>query len=202
MCSGLFGLLLPERMGRPQVLDLRAALPVLPRAYNFLEMFHHRTAADVAEENMGARSEKSAEPQPRLFSFNSPHGACPACEGLGNQRAPSEAAVVRDAELSIRDGALAVTRASGGALLFPRVSFHFLEKVADAHGFSLDTPWCELPKRARRGILADAAVAIEAHGKVKTVIHANPGVLPGSGVCFPCLGRKSSRHDKRGKPCM
>jgi len=91
--------------------------------------------------------------EPRLFSFNSPHGACPDCEGLGSLRAPSEAAVVRDPELSIRDGALAVTRASGGALLFPRVSFHFLEKVAEAHGFSLDTPWCDLDAAARKIVM-------------------------------------------------
>ena len=87
--------------------------------------------------------------EPRLFSFNSPHGACPDCDGLGRLRVPSEAAVVRDPKLSIRAGALAVTRASGGALLFPRVSFHFLEQVAAAHDFSLDTPWCELAAAAR-----------------------------------------------------
>ena len=92
--------------------------------------------------------------EPRLFSFNSPHGACSRCEGLGVVREPSEAAVITDASLSIRDGALAVTRASGGALLFPRVDFAFLERVAEAHdGLDLDTPWCDLPRRARNRIL-------------------------------------------------
>ena len=94
--------------------------------------------------------------EPRLFSFNSPHGACPRCEGLGEIRRPSAAAVVRDPALSIRDGALAVTRASGGALLFPHVGFDFLEKVAEEHGFDLDTPWKQLPKVAQRVILHGA----------------------------------------------
>jgi len=91
--------------------------------------------------------------EPRLFSFNSPHGACARCDGLGVLRAPTEARVVRDPSLSIRAGALAVTRASGGALLFPRVDFRFLERVAEAHGFDLDTPWRELGARARNTVL-------------------------------------------------
>ncbi|MCP3915659.1 MAG: excinuclease ABC subunit UvrA [bacterium] len=91
--------------------------------------------------------------EPRLFSFNSPHGACDTCGGLGQLRAPSESAVVRDASLSIRDGALAVTRASGGALLFPRVDFSFLERVGKQHGFDIDTPWSSLTPTARRKIL-------------------------------------------------
>ncbi len=91
--------------------------------------------------------------EPRLFSFNSPHGSCPTCQGLGVLRAPTETRVVRDASLSIRAGALAVTRASGGALLFPRVDFAFLEKVGAKAGFDLDTPWKELSKGARESVL-------------------------------------------------
>ena len=91
--------------------------------------------------------------EPRLFSFNSPHGACEACNGLGGLRRPTEAAVVKDPELSVREGALAVTRASGGALLFPRADFSFLERVGKKHGFDLDTPWKKLSKRAKKALL-------------------------------------------------
>ncbi len=91
--------------------------------------------------------------EPRLFSPNSPHGACPTCKGLGSLKAPTEQAVVGDGLLSIRDGALAVTRASGGALLFPRVDFDFLEQIAAFGGFSLDTPWLELTPKARHIVL-------------------------------------------------
>jgi excinuclease ABC subunit A len=91
--------------------------------------------------------------EPRLFSFNSPHGACERCEGLGLLRRPSESRVVTDPALSIRGGVLAVTRKSGGALLYPKVKFDFLEQVAEAHGFDLETPWQELSKDARKVIL-------------------------------------------------
>ncbi len=91
--------------------------------------------------------------EPRLFSFNSPHGACPECEGLGVTRRPSEASVVAEPGLSLRDGALAVTRASGGAILFPKCDFRFLEKVGEEAGFDLDTPWKELSKDARAAVL-------------------------------------------------
>jgi excinuclease ABC subunit A len=59
--------------------------------------------------------------------------------------------VVADADLSIRAGALSVTRASGGALLFPRVEFRFLESVGEHFGFDLDTPWKELSERGAAG---------------------------------------------------
>ncbi|MCZ6596009.1 MAG: excinuclease ABC subunit UvrA, partial [Planctomycetota bacterium] len=94
--------------------------------------------------------------EPRLFSFNSSHGACSTCDGLGVLRRPSERRVIKDAELTIRAGALAVTRASGGKLNFPRAGFDFLGRVAAAHGFDLDTPWRELSKKARRIILYGA----------------------------------------------
>ncbi len=100
------------------------------------------------------RCHREAPPlEPRLFSFNSPHGACPRCEGLGVLRRPSARLVVGDAAKTIRAGALHVTRASGGALLFPHVDFAFLEKVGAAHGFDLDTPWRELTSEARALIL-------------------------------------------------
>jgi excinuclease ABC subunit A len=94
--------------------------------------------------------------EPRLFSFNSPHGACPSCDGLGVLRRPTEARVIADPARTIREGALAVTRKSGGALLYPYVDFRFLEQVAEAHDFDLDTPWKDLPQRARDVILHGA----------------------------------------------
>ncbi len=91
--------------------------------------------------------------EPRLFSFNSPHGACAECEGLGEQRTPSLAGLIKDPRLSIREGALRVTRASGNGLTFPACDFDFLETVAEANGFDLDTPWNKLGKFAQRIVL-------------------------------------------------
>jgi excinuclease ABC subunit A len=64
-------------------------------------------------------------------------------------RLPSEVLTVADGSKTIREGALAVTRASGGALNFPRASFDFLGRVAEANGFDLDTAWDRLPEAAR-----------------------------------------------------
>ncbi len=91
--------------------------------------------------------------EPRLFSFNSPHGACIDCNGLGRLRRPTIAKCVRDGSLSIRQGALSVTRASGGALLFPKADFKFLEAVARENDFDLDTPWDELSDAGRAAVL-------------------------------------------------
>ena len=94
--------------------------------------------------------------EPRLFSFNSHHGACNLCDGLGVLRAPTESRVVRSNSMTLRQGALAVTRASGGALLFPRVDFDFLGRVGEANGFDLDTPWSKLSESARNVVLYGA----------------------------------------------
>ena len=91
--------------------------------------------------------------EPRLFSFNSPHGACATCNGLGTFRRPTVSKFVRDPKLSIREGALAVTRARGGALLFPKADFEFLERVTRENDFDLDTPWCELSDKGREQVL-------------------------------------------------
>ncbi|MFT5058471.1 MAG: excinuclease ABC subunit A, partial [Planctomycetota bacterium] len=94
--------------------------------------------------------------EPRLFSFNSPHGACGDCQGLGIVRKPTELGVVAEPTLTIREGALAVTKAKGGGLSFPRVGWAFLEKVASANGFNLDTPWKAL-SRASQEIMMEGA---------------------------------------------
>ncbi|MBJ01642.1 MAG: excinuclease ABC subunit A [Planctomycetes bacterium] len=94
--------------------------------------------------------------EPRLFSFNSPQGSCDECGGLGRVRRAAESGVVRDPSLTIREGCMAVTRARGGALLFPRSDFDFLQQVADWGGFDLDTRWADLSPEAKQIILYGA----------------------------------------------
>jgi len=87
------------------------------------------------------------EIQPRSFSFNSPHGACPACQGLGLASEIDPELVVPDASLTLRQGALAP---------WGTTSEYFeqmLETVAGVYGFDLDTPWCELSAEAREVVL-------------------------------------------------
>src|SRR5439155_3291301 len=73
---------------------------------------------------------------PRNFSFNSPYGACPTCDGLGIRLEVDAELVIPDQDLSIAEGAIAPW--SGSRLEYwDRV----LEAVAEANGFSVRTPW-------------------------------------------------------------
>src|ERR671919_362049 len=85
---------------------------------------------------------------PRNFSFNSPYGACQSCDGLGTRLEVDPELVVPDPDLSIREGAV-TPFASARLEYWNRV----LEATAEAHGFSLDTPWRRLSARAREIIL-------------------------------------------------
>src|SRR5262245_9288494 len=92
------------------------------------------------------------ELEPRLFSFNSPHGACPQCDGLGASLQPDERKVVGDASLSIRQGALRVMDSSG-YMGYVRLGPQILAAVAKAFDIDLDKPWKDLPERARKLML-------------------------------------------------
>ena len=89
------------------------------------------------------------EMSPRMFSFNSPFGACPDCTGLGYQEKIDPLLVVPDDSLSLNKGAIAAmgwNSANGIANMY-------LKALADEYGFSPDTPWRELPEEIRKVIL-------------------------------------------------
>jgi excinuclease ABC subunit A len=88
------------------------------------------------------------ELSPRAFSFNSPHGACPACDGLGLRWAVDPARVIPDDTKSLVDGAIQPWQRHG-----PRLVREALEDVAARHGFSLEAPVRDLPKKAREILL-------------------------------------------------
>jgi len=88
------------------------------------------------------------EMSPRVFSFNSPHGACPACDGLGIRWAVDPLRVIPDDGKSVLDGAIQPWQRHG-----PRLVREALEEVAARHGFSLETPVRDLPKKAREVLL-------------------------------------------------
>ncbi|MCD4749092.1 MAG: excinuclease ABC subunit UvrA [Thermoanaerobaculales bacterium] len=88
------------------------------------------------------------EISPRLFSFNSPHGACPTCSGLGFQREVDPELLIVDGTRSIAAGCLA-TVSQGTNSWFGRK----LQQLAQTGGFSLSIPWRELPEEVRRLIL-------------------------------------------------
>ena len=88
------------------------------------------------------------ELEPRIFSFNSPHGCCERCHGLGFQRVIDPELVIPDPTLSITDGALAPFMRSAS-----RYHRRLFEAVAESRGIDLETPWQDLPKDDRDVIL-------------------------------------------------
>jgi excinuclease ABC subunit A len=79
------------------------------------------------------------ELQPRIFSFNSPHGACPRCTGLGAQQEIDPDLLVPDPELSIAEGAL-VPWSVGNSTYYESV----VQAIADRYEIDVDGPWREL----------------------------------------------------------
>src|SRR6266481_3339614 len=80
------------------------------------------------------------ELQPRIFSFNAPHGACPRCTGLGSQQEIDPDMVVPDPSLSIDDGALVPWSLGGSSGFYDAV----IHAVADRYEIDTSLPWQEL----------------------------------------------------------
>jgi excinuclease ABC subunit A len=88
------------------------------------------------------------EIEPRLFSFNNPHGACPECDGLGTQQYFDPALIVPDESLVLRKGAIAPWSKSSSPYYLQT-----LESLAKHYKFSLNEPWEDLPKKVKDIIL-------------------------------------------------
>lgn len=88
-----------------------------------------------------------AELEPRMFSFNNPHGACSACDGLGIEQTFSPERVVVDDTLSLAEGAIL------GWNRQTRWYFHMFSRIAKHYGFDIDKPWKKLRKKDRDIIL-------------------------------------------------
>jgi len=85
---------------------------------------------------------------PRMFSFNSPHGACPECDGLGTDMHIDADLIIPDKSISLRDGAIKPWE--------KRTSVYFyqmLQCLSDHYGFSLDTPFMDLDEKLHNIIL-------------------------------------------------
>ena len=89
------------------------------------------------------------EIEPRLFSFNNPSGACPTCTGLGMQMKFDEQLIVPNDSLSIAGGAIVAPgyNSISGKETMTRVLF---DALAEEYGFSLDTPFRELPEEIKK----------------------------------------------------
>jgi excinuclease ABC subunit A len=84
------------------------------------------------------------ELEPRIFSFNSPHGACPRCTGLGSQMEIDPDLVVPDPSLSIGEGAIAPWAVSAS-----NYYDQLTQAIAERYEVDLETPWQDLPEESR-----------------------------------------------------
>lgn len=120
------------------------------------------------------------EIEPRLFSFNSPHGACPTCDGLGSKMYFDAAMVVPEDGVSLKEGAIVPwSRAATPSPYYLQT----LEGLAKFYKFSLSTKWKELPAKTRNAILhgsGDDVVPITYDDGMRTYTVKRPfeGVLP------------------------
>ncbi|MFC4123415.1 excinuclease ABC subunit UvrA [Nocardia rhizosphaerae] len=117
--------------------------------------------------------------EPRSFSFNSPYGACPDCTGLGIRKEVDPELVVPDPELSLADGAIAPWSRGQTAEYFNRL----LSGLAEAIGFSMDTPWQNLPAKARKAVLEGSSDQVHVsyvnrYGRKRSYYADFEGVMP------------------------
>ncbi|MEP7049475.1 MAG: excinuclease ABC subunit UvrA [Pseudomonadota bacterium] len=108
--------------------------------------------------------------EPRLFSFNSPHGACPSCDGLGVRSAIDVARIIPDESRSLREGAIAAFGRRGSVATATEVS-----RAVDSLGVNPDLPWSELPDAQRQALLYGSAAT---PGKRKSSAAAYEGIVP------------------------
>ncbi len=90
------------------------------------------------------------EIEPRLFSFNNPYGACPACDGLGTELTFEADLIVPDESLSLKDGAVAPWSRTGATSPY---YMQTLQAIARAYKVSINTPWKDLPKEVQKAVL-------------------------------------------------
>ncbi|MDA8523432.1 excinuclease ABC subunit UvrA [Acidovorax sp. NCPPB 4044] len=122
------------------------------------------------------------ELEPRLFSFNSPIGACPTCDGLGQQEVFDPARVVAFPSLSLASGAIKGWDRRNGYY------FAMLESLARHYGFDVEAPFESLPERVRQAVLLGSGTEEIAFSyildsgarKGKAVVKNHPfeGILP------------------------
>jgi excinuclease ABC subunit A len=122
-----------------------------------IEKLPARDAPEGAKSEILTFSEKFACPvhgpsltelEPRIFSFNAPHGACPRCTGLGSQMEIDPDLVVPDPSLSIGEGAIAPWAASAS-----NYYDQLTQAIAERYDVDLETPWEQLPPDAQEFFL-------------------------------------------------
>lgn len=90
------------------------------------------------------------ELEPRIFSFNSPQGACETCKGIGHIQHIDPKLIIKDESLSLSNGALSTIYHS---IEYSGIYKKMVEELADYHGVSMSTPYKDLPAKFRQELL-------------------------------------------------
>ena len=118
------------------------------------------------------------ELEPRLFSFNNPHGACPRCDGLGVEPFFDPERLVSNPAVSIAEGAIRGWERRNGYY------YQMVEGVAAHYGFDLTQPWNQLPQTAQKIFLNGSGkerlelISINEQGRRSRKLRSFEGILP------------------------
>ncbi len=126
------------------------------------------------------------EPVPRNFSFNSPYGACPLCDGIGKQLVFDENMIIPDRTLSIEAGAIAPWRKGGRRLI--AYYRRLLRNVVRHYGVEAETPYEELPDTVKQVLMNGSGEEEIEHGSFRGGSYRR-GKKPFEGV-LPNLKRR------------
>ena len=116
--------------------------------------------------------------EPKLFSFNSPTGACPTCDGLGVKEFFDPQRVVTNPDLSLAGGAIR------GWDRRNAYYFQLIQSLARHYGFDIETPWNDLPAKVQKVVLSGSGDEVlefrytEGKGKTSRKKHKFEGILP------------------------
>lgn len=134
-----------------------------------------------------------AEIEPRLFSFNSPHGACPSCDGLGERNEFDINLVIPDENKSLSENAIEPWSTS-----FASFYLQTLRTVGEHYGYDIDTPWKDLTEEQQQIILygtGKKSIKIVYKAKSKSTFNSNK---PYEGV-IPSLARRLRETDSNSQ---
>lgn len=149
-----------QKWSAPQVDAIDGLLPVITLSQKTLTGNARSTVGTLSDlydylRLLFARLGHSPENIPlsrSLFSFNSPKGACPRCQGLGLEEQISLDILIADPAKTLREGALAPTLPTG-YIMYSQVTIDALNEVCEAHGFSVDIPWQDLTPEQQKIVL-------------------------------------------------
>jgi excinuclease ABC subunit A len=119
-----------------RISNARSTVGTISRLYDLLRLLFARLGEATADIS-------PLKQQRRLFSFNTPYGACPQCKGLGMEEVIDPDLIIKNPELSLREGALVITQPNGYTV-YSQVTIDVMDKVCRSEGFNVDIPWKDL----------------------------------------------------------